>query len=66
VSPFSYQNFPKSRLLFNVIRTRDINNEPFKSTFVGSTSQVCRHPEVLAPFGLQSPPSCGSTTIQTP
>jgi hypothetical protein len=68
-SPFSFSTFPYSRLLFNVIRTSDINNQPWNSTFVGTNSQICQHPEVLSPFGLQPPPAtnpCGSTTIQTP
>ena len=68
-SPFTYDGFPGSRLLFNVIPTSDIGVEPWASTFVGPNSQVCQHPEVLAPFGIQPAPAanpCGSTTIQTP
>lgn len=68
-SPFNYATFPLQRPLFNVIRTSDINNQPWNSTFVGSNSQICQHPEVLSPFGLQpAPPAtpCGSTAIQTP
>lgn len=68
-SPFNYATFPGSRLLFNVIRTSDINNEPWKSTFVGPNSQICLNPQVLSTQGLQPAPAtnpCGSTTIQTP
>lgn len=71
-SPFNYATFPGSRLLFNVIRTSDINNEPFKSTFVGTNSKICQNPQVLSTQGLQPLPgtdptnTCGSTTIQTP
>jgi ABC-type phosphate transport system substrate-binding protein len=71
-SPFNFATFPGSRLLFNVIRTSDINNEPWKSTFIGTSSQICQHPEILSTQGLQPLPgtdptnTCGSTTIQTP
>ena len=68
-SPFNFASFPLSRLLFNVIPTSDIGVEPWASTFVGPNSQICQHPEVLSPFGIQPAPAanpCGSTTIQTP
>ena len=68
-SPFNFSTFPLTRLHFNAIRTSNITNEPWASTFVGPNSQICQHPEVLDPFGFQpAPPSnpCGSTMIQTP
>ncbi|HET9255543.1 MAG TPA: substrate-binding domain-containing protein [Pseudonocardiaceae bacterium] len=63
--PFA-AGFPVSRPLFNVIKTSNIGVQPWASTFVGSGSAVCSNTQVLAAYGFETNPNCGSTTIQTP
>lgn len=58
------------REVFNVIPTRNINDEPYKSTFVGSSSAVCTSTGVITQFGFSLLPSgrCGAIDplLQTP
>lgn len=65
IPPWS-PTFPKTRPVFNVIKTANIGVQPFASTFVGPGSQICQHPDVIESQGFSPNPDCGSTTIQTP
>lgn len=58
-------DFAGSRPLFNVIRIADITRAPWNNVFVGSSSQICSNPQVLAAFALLPHPDCGSTAIRT-
>ncbi|MDQ2790435.1 MAG: hypothetical protein M3Y73_12245 [Actinomycetota bacterium] len=60
------------RLVYNVIPTSQVNNEPYKSTFVGTGSAVCANTSVITQFGFTVLPSpvipnsqCGDTSRTT-
>lgn len=65
ISPFD-STFPLTRKMYNVIRNGDVGASPFNTTFVGSTSAFCSHPEVIKAFGFVPINDCGSTTTTTP
>lgn len=59
-------NSPMHRDVYNVVPTGQIGTGGLiDSTFVGPTSAICSHPEVLSAYGFATNANCGSTAIHS-
>lgn len=59
-------NFGVKRSVYDVIPTSKVSDPTYSSVFVGPTSQVCSHADVIQKYGFGTAADCGSTTNQTP
>jgi ABC-type phosphate transport system substrate-binding protein len=57
--------FPVTRLVYNVVsaaRAADTNDK-VNTTFIGASSAVCSHPEIITQFGFSTISNCGATNV---
>jgi hypothetical protein len=55
-----------SREVFNDVATSQVNVEPTKSVFNGSTSLICSNSATIKRQGFNTDPNCGSIAFKTP